>query len=168
VTPAVMEGFPTPEGLDLPPAQALLTLLSRAAPIGRPWSQFARALMSEGRLDPRLRELVVLRVASKRRCPYVLAGHLKIAAHCGLSRERVAAATGAAPTEQADADDAAVIRAADELMDSGRITAESRACLEGFLEEQALIELVMLAGQYVMVGMLCQTFDLAPEPAGEN
>ena len=163
---AVLEGFPTPDGLDLPPAQALMSLLSRVKPIGAPWSQFAKALMSEGRLDPRLRELVVLRVASRRRCPYVLAGHLQIAAHCGLGPERVAAATGAAPAEQAGAAGYAVIRAADELMDSGRISAKTRAGLEEFVSNEALIELVMLAGQYVMVGMLCETFDLAPEPAG--
>ncbi|HEX2180367.1 MAG TPA: carboxymuconolactone decarboxylase family protein [Actinomycetota bacterium] len=166
MNPSALEGFPAPEGLKLPPARALMSLLSRAESIGAPWSRFARALMSDGRLDPQLRELVVLRVAFRRKCAYVLAGHLQIAAHCGLSRERIDAATGAASIEQAGGTGAAVIRAADELVDYGRMAPATRAQLEEFLGHEELIEIAMLAGQYVMVGMLCQTFDLIPEPAG--
>lgn len=168
MSPSGLEGFPTPQGLNLAPARALMSLLSRAESIGGPWSRFAKALMSDGLIDPQLRELVVLRVASRRRCPYVVAGHLQIAAHCGLSRERIAAATGAAPIEQGDEAGAAVITAADELVDHGRISPDTRARLEKFLEPAELIELAMLAGQYVMVGMLCETFELIPEPAGGN
>jgi AhpD family alkylhydroperoxidase len=143
-----------------------MSLLSRAEPIAGPWSHFAKALISEGRLDPCLRELVVLRVASRQRCPYVLAAHLQIAAHCGLSPARVAAATGGAPVEQQCSADLAVMRAADELVDRGGISAATKETLTEFLENEELIELVMLVGQYVLVGMLCRTFNLVPEPAG--
>ncbi len=166
MSPRVLEAFPTPKGLELPPARMLMSLLSRAKPISAPWSRFAKALMSEGRLDPCQRELVVLRVAFRRRCPYVMTGHLQIAAHCGLSAERIALATGRAPLEKAGSVDMALIRATDELLDQGSISAAWKDRLEGFLDEASIIELVMLSGQYALVGMLCETFQLVPEPAG--
>lgn len=159
---AGFEEFPGTPGLDLPPARHLVALLGRVEPVSAPWSQFARALVTRGRLPAPERELVILRVAYRRSCNYVLAGHRRIAAHCGLSADRLAQAAGERDPEPATLD-AALIRATDELLDGGRISAGQRRELARFLSEDDTIELTMLVGQYALISMLCETFELPPE-----
>jgi 4-carboxymuconolactone decarboxylase len=155
--------FPTPADLELPPPEALLTLLAKVGPISTPWSTFARALMTEGRLQPARRELAILRVGSRKGCDYVLSGHLPMARHAGLSEERVASALGELFPEPRDL---ALLGAVDELLERGRVTRETRQLLKGILSDEELIELAMLTGQYVLISMLCETFDLRPESVG--
>lgn len=159
---AGFQEFPDAPGLDLPPARHLVDLLSRVEPISAPWSQFARALVTRGRLPAPEREMVILRVASRRSCDYILAGHRRIAAHCGLSADRLAQAAGNREPEPATLD-AALISATDELLDGGRIPAGRRRELAHFLSEEDTIELTMLVGQYALISMLCETFELPPE-----
>jgi 4-carboxymuconolactone decarboxylase len=157
---ATLAEFPTPADLDLAPPEALLTLLAKVGPISTPWSSFARSLMTEGRLQPEWRELAILRVGARKGCHYVLSGHLPMARHAGLSEERVASALGELFPEPRDI---ALLGAVDELLEQGRVTRETRQLLKGILSDEELIELAMLAGQYVLVSMLCETFDLRPE-----
>lgn len=117
-------------------------------------------MMTEGRLRPTWRELAILRVGARKRCDYVLSGHLPMARHAGLSEERVASALGELFP---DPKDLALLGAVDELLERGRVTRETRQLLKGILSDEELIELAMLTGQYVLVSMLCETFDLRPE-----
>lgn len=163
MTNSEFEGFPGQPGLDLPPAQHLSALLGRVDAVSTPWSQFARALITRGRLPAPERELVILRVAFRRGCSYILGGHLRIGAHCGLSPGRMAFATGAlgggAPTDR----DSALIRATDALLDGGRIPVGRRNQLAELFGEEEVIELTLLVGQYALISMLCETFELPPE-----
>ena len=161
--PATLAGFPAPVDLELAPPQALLNLLATVGPISTPWSGFARALMTEGRLPPVWRELAILRVGARKGCDYVLSGHLPMARYAGVSEDRVASALGQLFPEPSDL---ALLGAVDELLEVGRVSRETRQLLKGILSDEELIELAMLTGQYVLVSMLCETFDLRPEPAG--
>lgn len=164
MTSETLEEFPTPRGLQLPPAHALMSLLSRVQSIAAPWSRFAKALMTDGYLDPDLRELVVLRVAARRGCRYIESAHLLVAEHAGLDSVRIAHAAGTPDLQAPSRLDAALLQATDELLDQGRISPGTRESLGAFIDERALVELPILVGQYALVGMLCETFGLAPEP----
>lgn len=162
--PSALEEFPTPPGLELPKAEALMSIVSKAGRIGGPWSRFAKAMMTEGKLQPSWRELVILRVAWRRRCPYVLAGHKLISSHCGLTESRISMAMTGEGGQVHGGVDAALITATDELLNQGRIGGRTKKDLEEFLDEGEMVELAMLVGQYVLVSMLCETFQLVPEP----
>ena len=156
--------FPVPPGIELPAPKALLTLLAKVQSISHPWSRFANSLMTEGSLCAEWRELAILRVGWRQRCPYVLSGHLPLARHIAISEDRVAAALGG--TEGSSRHD--LFSAVDQLVTQGRITRETRHRLEAVLNPEQLIELTVLAGQYVLVCMLCETFNLTPEPGVET
>ncbi len=141
-----------------------MSLLGQVEPIGVPWSRFAKALMTKGRLPPPWRELVILRVASRRACSYALAGHRLVGRYTGLSEARIAAAMGNERRSGLEKGDDLLLAATDELLDSGRVSATTRKALYEFLDDPAIVELAMLVGQYVLVGMICQTFELTPEP----
>lgn len=159
-----LEEFPTPPGLRLARAEGLMSLLRQVEPIGQPWSRFAKALMTEGCLPPSWRELVILRVASRRSCPYASEGHRLIGRHSGLSETRMAIAMANDRRQDVSTVDGALITATDELLDDGRLSDVTKRALHEFLDDSAIVELAMLVGQYVLVGMVCETFELTPEP----
>lgn len=161
MTVGTLEAFPVPPGLDLPNPDALLELLAKVAPISEPWSRFALALMTECRLSPECRELVILRIGWRQQCSYVLSGHLPVARHAGLSEAQISGAFGGVA---AASKDSALLRAVDELLANGRVTKEGKKLLENVLSEEEIIELTMLTGQYVLLSMVCATFELRPEP----
>lgn len=154
------EGFPVPLGVELPQPVGLLALLARVEAVSQPWSKFARALMTDGRLAPQQRELAVLRVGWRQRCDYVVSGHLPLARHCGLSERRIAAALG---QRHAEPPDLALLASVDELLSRGRVGDESLGRLKKVMTDEELIELAVLTGQYVLVSMVCETFGLKPE-----
>ena len=141
-----------------------MSLLSQVELIGLPWTGFARALVTHGKLPASWRELVILRVAWRRRCLYEWEAHRIIGRHCGLSDARIAIAMGTKDCEAPDYVDGVLILATDELLDEGKIGVPTKRDLEPILEESEIIELTMLVGQYALLSMLCQTFELSPEP----
>jgi len=156
-----LEPFPAPLDLRIPQPEQLFALLHKTAPISEPWSVFACALMTKGRLDIPQRELAILRVGCRRDCDYILSGHLPVARHAGVSSTRIRSAFDQAPEEAADAP---LLAAVDELLAEGTIHPAARRTLDRALSEEEIIELVMLVGQYVLVSMVCETFSLKPEP----
>jgi len=162
---SALDEYPVPPGVELPKPQALMSLLSQVELIGLPWTDFARALVTKGKLPSSWRELVILRVAWRRRCPYALQAHRIVGRHYGLSEERIALAMEEDGHLVMSPIDRVLILATDELLEEGRIAASTKVALQGFLDDGAIIELTMLAGQYVLLGMVCETFQLVPEPA---
>jgi 4-carboxymuconolactone decarboxylase len=160
-----LDEYPMPPGLELPKPEALMSLLSQVEPIGLPWTDFAKALVTKGRLPSSWRELVILRVSWRRRCPYALQAHRVIGRHYGLSEERIALATEEGGYRVMSRVDRVLILATDELLDEGRIATSTKMVLQRFLDERAIIELTMLVGEYVLLGMVCETFQLVPEPS---
>ncbi|MDQ4142810.1 MAG: carboxymuconolactone decarboxylase family protein [Actinomycetota bacterium] len=142
-----------------------MSLLNQVDEVAGPWSAFAKALVTKGRLPASWRELVILRVTSRRHCAYALEGHRLIARHCGLSDERIDVALGSDGGELVGGVDGVLICATDELLGAGRVSEPTKNALLEFLDEAAIIELAMLVGQYVLVGMVCETFELRPENA---
>jgi AhpD family alkylhydroperoxidase len=161
---SALDEYPAPPGLELPKPEALMSLLSQVELIGLPWTDFAKALVTKGKLPSSWRELVILRVAWRRRCPYVLQAHRVVGRHYGLSEERIALATEEGGDRMMSRVDRVLILATDELLEKGRIAASTKLALQKFLDDGAIIELTMLAGQYVLLGMVCETFQLVPEP----
>jgi 4-carboxymuconolactone decarboxylase len=126
----------------------LYTTLARNEALFRRWLSFGAALM-HGSLPPRVRELLILRIAWRCRSDYEFGQHTVIAKTVGLSAEEIlrVADRGGGWT----APDAAVIRAADELHDNATLTEATWSALREQLDDAQLIEFLMVAGQYHLV-----------------
>jgi AhpD family alkylhydroperoxidase len=114
-------------------------------------------------LTPRWRELLVLRVAHRRQCGYEWSQHLLLAADAGVTGEeleRVTAgpdAPGWAPVE------AALVRAADELLDTAEVADATWEALAGELDTQQLMDVVFTVGAYDLVAMAFLTFGVVAD-----
>ena len=142
----------------------LFLTLARHRRLFRGWLRFAACLMPRGRLPRRTTELVILRVAHRRRCGYEFDHHVRIGRRAGVDArdlERVTEGTGwedLAPGERA------ALEAADALLDHRDLDDAAWAALAAHFDEPQRIELCLLVGHYDMLATTIRTLRIAPDP----
>lgn len=139
----------------------LLATLARHPDLAEAFLPFNTRLLLRSTLPPRLRELVILRVARRSSCAYEWTHHVKIAAKAGLSDGEIDAAGRG---EASGTLDRAVLTAVDELEDSSNLSDGTWAALRDHLEERQLMDLVFTIGAYRMLATALNTFGVEPEP----
>lgn len=149
-----------------PVPNAISTLLHHPALAGR-WLAFNNVLLWEPALDPRLRELVVLRVAWRTQAPYEWVQHVKLARRYGIGDDEVAAIA----RDSLDAFppfEAAVLSATDQLVTSQRVDDPTWRVLAERLDERQLVELVFAVGAYTCLAMAFNAFGIELEGPDEG
>jgi 4-carboxymuconolactone decarboxylase len=141
----------------------LFTTMLQHPKLYGPRRQFGSYLQRDSLLDPRTRELLIMRTASLLRSEYVWGHHVRYAKEAGLSDQEIARiATGPVP-EWTDKEQA-LLRAADELRREAFITNETWATLGRYYDTQRLIEIIYTAGGYTMTALATNSFGIQLEP----
>lgn len=116
-------------------------------------------------LTPRQREILVLRVAARRNSAYIWGEHLSAAHDAGLTDEEIERiAVGPAEAPLAEPLEAALLRAADELLDDGVVSDETWALLASHLDVQQLFDVVFTVGCYETTSFFLRSIDLEAAP----
>jgi 4-carboxymuconolactone decarboxylase len=138
----------------------VLSTLVRHPKLTRAYLKFSTYLLYGSTLPPRIRELVILRVAHRRDCTYEWSHHVEMGKEVGLTDTDVEAAqTGLAK----DAFDTALLRAVDELDETTNISEETWAALGERLDEQQRMDLIFTTGNYIALAMALNTFGVEVE-----
>jgi alkylhydroperoxidase family enzyme len=159
---AVAERFLTdgPERMRMP--NVVGTLMNHPALAGK-FLAYNGVLLFAPTLPPRLRELIVLRVASRTRSEYEWRQHVRLAQSCGVSAEEVDAiasgTAGAWSSLEADA-----LAATDQMLDHYCIDDDTWQRLAEQLDERQLVELVFVAGTYTCLAMAFNSFGIELDP----
>lgn len=141
-----------------------ITSLLRHPGLAGPFLAFNGVMLWEPVLDPRHRELAVLRVAWLAGCPYEWLQHVRMAGRYGVVPEEMRAVTegpgapGWAPLE------AALLSATDQLVAQHSVDDATWSVLAAGLEERQLIEFVFVVGTYAALAMVFNALGLQPEP----
>jgi alkylhydroperoxidase family enzyme len=122
-------------------------------------------MLWQGRLDSRLRELAIMRIAWLTSCEYEWAQHWRVAQGLGVSADDLAGVRewqsykGFGPTERA------VLAATDDVVRDGVVSADSwAACTQVFKADHAvLVELVTAIGAWRMVSSILQSLQVPLE-----
>jgi alkylhydroperoxidase family enzyme len=149
-----------------PPLNVFTTLV-RHPKLFKRWSVFAGHVLSKSTLPARERELVILRTGFRCNCAYEFHQHKRIGLSVGLSEDeiaRVARDVVAGFSEQ----DAALIKAADELHDRQMISDSTWNTLRTRWDEKQLIDLLFAIGQYTMVSMVLNSLGVQIETRGST
>lgn len=130
--------------------------------------QFADAMWTKTGIPVATQEVAILRTALMSGSRYEWARHFPIAIRAGLSDEQLRALTYAkVPSEQFDSFDLAVIQLVDEINTLPGATAETIERLREHVEDPQVLELVLLAGFYLMVSKVLATLDVQVEADSE-
>jgi len=147
------------DGDDSVPVPNVLGTLMHHPALAGPFLAYNNVLLQRPLLEPRTRELAILRVAWRTRAGYEWAQHARIAAGLGVGAEEIDALAdrGSVPWSPLDA---AVIDAVDELVDAFRVADATWARLAAHLDERRLVELVFVVGTYTGLAMAFNSFGL--------
>lgn len=119
---------------------------------------FSVHLLFRSTLPARLRELAILRVASRHDCEYEREHHIVLAkAETDLTAEEIAAAMEG---KSDDPFESTLLRAVDELHDDSRMSEETWTALSENLDTKQLMDLIFTVGGYSLMAMAYNTFGI--------
>jgi alkylhydroperoxidase family enzyme len=128
---------------------AFRTLLHNPHATG-PLAKLLVTLLFQGTIDHRTRELVILRTGWRTASEYEFCQHVVVARQFGMKDEEILGVRDPGECSAYDARDRAVIRMTDELLDHARVSDETWKALRGWFDEAAIIELLLVAGNWRM------------------
>ncbi len=127
------------------------------------WLVFGNHVLQKSSLEPRERELVILRVGWLCRAEYEWGQHVIIAKACGISEAEIERIQRGPDAEGWDSFERALLRAADELQEDSRVSDATWKELALRYDTTQLMDLVFTIGQYTLVSMALNSFGVELE-----
>jgi alkylhydroperoxidase family enzyme len=119
------------------------------------------ALLQPGRkLEPRYRELAILRTAIVGDSKFEYSQHLKLARTLRIADEKLQALKGWTTSDKFDAAERAVMAATDELIGRNLVEDETFAELKRHFSDEQIVELFYVVTTYRMHGMMVRALHL--------
>ena len=149
---------------DTPRVPNVLGTLMHHPALAGPFLAYNTVLLNAPTVEPRERELMILRVASRTRSPYEWAQHVRIARSCGITAEEIAAIPHGADAGIWSPLEADLLAATDQLLDHHRIDDDTWDRLAEHLDERQLMEVTFVVGTYTCLAMAFNSFGLELDP----
>lgn len=140
----------------------VLRLIANAPNIFESWAQMAGQLFESPTFTPRMREVIILRVAHLQDSPYELAQHVIFARKAGLTEKQIDALQNNADPDTAgfSGDERTLIDTVTELCATRRLSDDTFATAHTLLGDEALTELLMIVSCYYGLALVLNAVDL--------
>ena len=140
------------------------SILAHTPAVGGQALRLVLALLTQTELDPRLRELVILRVAQRCDGPYVWVQHVAIAASIGVNEPQIAALEqGEAPADLFADRERMALAFADQILETSHTSEDRLAPVRALFSPREVVELLLLIGYFRMVSGLMTTLGVEVE-----
>jgi alkylhydroperoxidase family enzyme len=156
-----LRGAPDAEDLNI------FATLARHPKLLKRWVAFGGVLLYGGTLPPRERELLILRTGRNCMSDYEFHQHVRIGLDAGVTHDEIAQLVTNDDTAWPP-EDRLLLRAADELHHDSRISDSTWAALAKRYDEQQLIEICMLVGQYHLVAFTLNSLGVEIEEGDQQ
>jgi alkylhydroperoxidase family enzyme len=127
-------------------------------------SHLGGVLMGSKTLNPRLRELVILRTGWRTKSEYEFVQHVGIARKIKMSDEEILGVRDPNNCKAFSEVDRAIIAMADELNDNAEVSAKTWSVLERFFSAAELVELLLVSGFWRMMAGFLKTAKIPLDP----
>ena len=148
---------------DAPPMPNVLGILGHHIELGSAWLAYNGALLERPAIEPRHRELVILRVAWRSRAVYEWTQHARLALDCGLTAAQVEAVARGPEDPVWSSVERLLLSATDQLLDGYRVEDETWAGLASHFDARQLIEVLFVAGSYLCLALVFNSVGLQPD-----
>ena len=144
----------------------LYRMLPHAGPAAEGFLALGGALLRDGALDPRLREVAILRVGLLSGASYEVHQHRRLARRAGLSDAKVAALEPGADTAALDEVERLILQFTDQLVHHVKAPDAMFEAMRAHFSDRELAELVLIVGFYMMVSRFLENFEVDIEAPG--
>jgi 4-carboxymuconolactone decarboxylase len=128
----------------------VITMMGNHPPLGKVFNIWGKHFLMANTLNTRQLEIIILRVAWRVKSAYEWHNHVGYAMNAGITLDEIAAIrdfpAGGAWTEE----EAALMRATDDLIDDNVISDATWATLSKTLDKRQMMDLTFTIGHYVM------------------
>jgi alkylhydroperoxidase family enzyme len=138
--------------------------LANAPKLATKWTRFAGHLLTQGELPARDRELLILRTVWVCGAKYEFVHHSAIAADNGISAVEIEAVQEGPAAPGWSEPERALLTAVDQLHRDAVVSDEVWATLRQSYDAAALVELLMVVGNYHLVSFYVRSFAIPLEP----
>jgi 4-carboxymuconolactone decarboxylase len=152
------------DGPDAPRVPNVLTTMMRHPALAGPFLVYNAVLLNTPTLEPRLRELMILRVAWRTRSHYEWVQHVRIAQSCGVTAQELEAIGSGSDAAEWTPLETDLLAATDQLLDRYVIDDGTWARLADQLDERQLIEVAFVVGTYTCLAMAFNSVGLELDP----
>ena len=154
--------------LDTRPPYNIYRILANAPTALPGFVQLAGALLTQGEIDARLREMVILRVGAHCRSDYEVHQHLRLARHVGVSEGRIRKALDIETPldETPEALEDLMLAFTDSVVRSVKAPASQFDALRKHLSPRGMTELLLTIGTYMMVSRVLENLEVEIEDDG--
>ena len=125
--------------------------------------RFGNYFLEDGKVDPKLRELAILRAGFLCRAPYEVSQHIAFGRRTGLTDDQSRAIADPTPA-LFDKRELAVLKFAGQLTADARVTDAAFDALRAFMDDEQIVELTMVTGFYNMVSRILNTLEVDVDP----
>jgi alkylhydroperoxidase family enzyme len=146
---------------DALPMPVVFELFAHHVALSETFLAFTDVMASDqSKLDPKLRELAILRVAWRTRSGYEWSQHRRMGGDEGLTGAQLAAVPDGPSSAVWTAAERAVVAAADEMIDDFAVSDETWIALSSSLEAAPLFELLFVIGGYLCLAAVLNSIGL--------
>jgi 4-carboxymuconolactone decarboxylase len=142
-------------------------LLANAPQVFAGWTQMVDELFESATFSPRMREVVILRVAHLQGSRYELSQHVGIARNAGLSDQQINAILDNGDLDAANLSqtERAALAVVAELCTTHRLRDDSFAAAQAVFGDEALTEMLMVISCYYGLALVLNAADLDVDTA---
>jgi len=124
---------------------------------------FVAGIFAKTSLDPKLRQIAILRVGHICKSGYETFQHEKLAKIVGLTEEEIAATRDGVSVQALDESQIAVLRFAEEMTVDIKVSDATFATVRSFLPEKELTELAIITSFYSAICRFLETMEIEIE-----
>jgi 4-carboxymuconolactone decarboxylase len=135
-------------------------MIGNSEAAAKPFARMANALVMKTKLNPRLREIAILRTAKVSRSVYEWTQHVPMAKHVGVSDAQVAAMDNWQGASCFNDLERTVLRFTDEVAANIKGSRETLEALKKHLGATEIVELILSIGFWGMVARVLETTEV--------
>ena len=155
---------PEPIRENRPKGRTVLGTFAHHPELARAYLTFNGHILWGTTLTARQREMIVLRVATRRRSASLWAEHVFVARDAGMTDEEIARVAFGPDAPFFEPLEVALLRSVDELIDDGAIAESTWGALADELDAEQLLDLVFTVGCYQTLSSLFRSLELEVDP----
>ncbi|MFM8409580.1 MAG: carboxymuconolactone decarboxylase family protein [Alphaproteobacteria bacterium] len=149
----------------LPAGLNVFKMLANAETLFPSWARLGGAILGKMKLSPKLRELVILRIARISDCEYEWTQHVPIGKAVGVTDAQVEALlAGRDDAPCFDESERLVLRATDESTRDVRLSQATFDALLARFDRREIVEILMTAGFYRALATVLESTAVDPDP----
>ena len=146
---------------DTPPMPVVLELFAHHVPLSESFLSFTDVMAGDqSKLEPRIRELAILRVAWRTGSGYEWNQHHRMGGDEGLTDTQLGAVPQGPTSSVWTATERAVLTAADEMIDQFTVSDETWVALASSFESAPVFELLFVIGGYLCLAAVLNSIGL--------